>query len=194
VVLDEFGRTDFDKLHARAKACQWKPGLASVVYCVFEVLVHRGTDIRHQPLRRRQACLEWLFCQGASSLLRVTGFEGQGSRLFHQARLLELEGIVAKRLDSPYLAGQRSEAWLKIKRKGATPAQRLHHPPSSSRARLIHRLTDPQATRDQKLYERRGFRPGNTNGRNATCQRGIRVVGRQNPEFPESGRTSKGFA
>jgi len=32
VVLDEFGRTDFDKLHARAKACQWKPGLASVVY------------------------------------------------------------------------------------------------------------------------------------------------------------------
>jgi len=51
VVLDEFGRTDFDKLHARAKACQWKPGLASVVYCVFEVLVHRGTDIRHQPLR-----------------------------------------------------------------------------------------------------------------------------------------------
>jgi len=124
----------------------------------------------------------------------VTGFEGQGSRLFHQARLLELEGIVAKRLDSPYLAGQRSEAWLKIKRKGATPAQRLHHPPSSSRARLIHRLTDPQATRDQKLYERRGFRPGNTNGRNATCQRGIRVVGRQNPEFPESGRTSKGFA
>ena len=89
-------------------------------------MVHRGRDIRHQPLRRRQACLERLFRQGASSLLRVTGFEGQGSQLFHQARLLELEGIVAKRLDSPYLAGQRSEAWLKVKRKGATPAQRFN--------------------------------------------------------------------
>ncbi len=128
VVLDELGRTDFDKLHARAKARRWKPGLASVVYCVFDVVVHRGRDIRHQPLRRRQACLEQLLRQGAPSLLRVTGLEGQGSQLFHQARLLELEGIVAKRLDSLYLAGQRSETWLKVKRKGATPAQRFNRP------------------------------------------------------------------
>lgn len=41
VVLDELGRTDFDKLHARAKARGWKPGLASVVYCVFDVPVPR---------------------------------------------------------------------------------------------------------------------------------------------------------
>lgn len=34
--------------------------------------------------------------RGAASLLRVTGFEGEGIRLFHQAHLLELEGIVAK--------------------------------------------------------------------------------------------------
>jgi len=60
VVLDELGRTDFDRLHARAKARRWKPGLASAVYCVFDIVVHRGKDIRDLPLPRRQACLELL--------------------------------------------------------------------------------------------------------------------------------------
>lgn len=77
---------------------------------------------------RRQACLERLFARGASSLLQVDGFVGEGVWLFKQAQLLELDGISAKRLDSPYLAGQRTDAWLKVKRSGATPAQRFTRP------------------------------------------------------------------
>lgn len=124
-VLDSYGRTDFNRLHERALARRYKPGLALVVYCVFDVLVHRGKDVRALPLQRRQKLLEQLFRRPTSSMLRVTGFRGEGNWLFEQACALELEGIVAKRLDAPYASGVRSDAWLKIKRKGAVTAQRF---------------------------------------------------------------------
>jgi ATP-dependent DNA ligase len=41
---------------------------------------------------------------------------GEGIAYFEEAGRRDLEGIVAKRLDSRYLPGKRSEAWLKIKR------------------------------------------------------------------------------
>jgi bifunctional non-homologous end joining protein LigD len=44
--------------------------------------------------------------------------------LFAAAVQLNLEGVVMKRLDSPYVGG-RSADWVKIKRKGATPAGRF---------------------------------------------------------------------
>lgn len=54
--------------------------------------------------------------------MRVTGVQGGGKWLCENACLLNLDGIVAKRLDSAYLPGERSPLWLKIKRPGATPA------------------------------------------------------------------------
>ncbi len=40
---------------------------------------------------------------------------------------LGLEGLVARRLDSIYEPGIRSTAWVKIKRKGALPAERFKY-------------------------------------------------------------------
>jgi len=37
-VLDERGRSDFDRLQARSMRKGWKPGLDLVVFCVFDVL------------------------------------------------------------------------------------------------------------------------------------------------------------
>lgn len=124
-VLDQYGRTDFNQLHARARARRHKPGTAAVAYAIFDVLVFRGRNVCALPLRERQVLLEEVFERPGSSLLRVTGFQGEGNWLFEQACGLELEGIVGKRLDSPYLPGERSPSWVKVKRKGATPAQRF---------------------------------------------------------------------
>ena len=45
-VLDEMGRSDFNRLHARARRKGWYEGADRVVYCVFDVLVANGRDIR----------------------------------------------------------------------------------------------------------------------------------------------------
>jgi len=55
----------------------------------------------------------------------VSHIEGEGKWLFEQVLALQMEGVVAKRLDSIYQPGVRSWDWLKIKRPGAVPPQRF---------------------------------------------------------------------
>jgi bifunctional non-homologous end joining protein LigD len=42
-------------------------------------------------------------------------YVGRGAQMLDAARENHLEGIIAKRLDSPYEPGRRSPAWLKVK-------------------------------------------------------------------------------
>ena len=49
-VLDEVGRSDFNQLQDRARRRRRYPGCPDVVYCIFDLLVHRGVDITRQPL------------------------------------------------------------------------------------------------------------------------------------------------
>lgn len=58
-------------------------------------------------------------------LLVVDNIPEHGEAMFQQALELKLEGIVAKRIMSPYQAGVRSANWLKVKRPGAVPAKRF---------------------------------------------------------------------
>jgi len=48
-------------------------------------------------------------------VLRSTPFDAKPADLIRAAKELELEGIIAKRKDSCYEPGRRSEAWLKYK-------------------------------------------------------------------------------
>jgi bifunctional non-homologous end joining protein LigD len=41
--------------------------------------------------------------------------EAEGIALFEQARRINLEGVIAKRMDSKYFLDKRSKEWLKIK-------------------------------------------------------------------------------
>ncbi len=126
-VLDDLGRSDFDRLHARSRRRRWFPGADPVVYVVFDVLVHQGVDVRPLPLASRKALLKRLLAKPRASVMPCGHFPGtQAPQLYEAALQLKLEGIVMKRLDSPYVGGQtRTGDWVKVKPPGATPAQRF---------------------------------------------------------------------
>lgn len=127
VVQDEQGRSDFDRLQDRAKRRRLYPGADPVVYCIFDLLVHRGTDVSQRPLKERKAMLAKLLARPLANILYVRHFSGaDGAAVFRQAVLpLKLEGLVAKRETSVYQPGIRSADWVKVKRKGAIPRERF---------------------------------------------------------------------
>lgn len=124
-VLDDLGRADFNRLQDRSRRRGRPPGSDAVVYVVFDLLVHRGEDLQAMPLRDRKARLQVLLTPAPASVLYLSDMPGQVPWLYRQAVALQLEGVVAKRLDSIYRSGERTRDWLKVKRRGAIPPGRF---------------------------------------------------------------------
>jgi bifunctional non-homologous end joining protein LigD len=125
-VLDEYGRSDFDALQERARRRRWYSGAQPVAYCIFDLLVDRGKDITGQPRIKRKAALDRMLKVPLPNLLKVGFVEEGARRLFDEAVLpLKLEGLIAKRQTGVYRPGVRSGDWVKVKRKGAVPAERF---------------------------------------------------------------------
>jgi bifunctional non-homologous end joining protein LigD len=91
--------------------------------CVFDVLIVNRRDVRALPLVERKARLREIV-EHASGIQIVGALEAHGEALFDQAVKLDIEGIVAKRLDAPYFAG-RQLAWLKIKNRNYSRQEAL---------------------------------------------------------------------
>lgn len=85
-----------------------------VTYLVFDLLYENGQCLMAKPLIERKARLQALLLN--SERIKVVQFvEREGIRFFEAAKSLDLEGIMAKRKNSPYLSGKRSKSWQKIK-------------------------------------------------------------------------------
>lgn len=126
-VLDDLGRSDFDRLRARASRKRWYDGCDAVTLCAFDLLFEKGTNIMGLPLVERKARLAKLLAN-VPAVLVVADLPAE-AQLFEQAvDPLLLEGFVAKRRTSSYQPGVRSRDWLKIKRKGAVPPERFQRP------------------------------------------------------------------
>jgi bifunctional non-homologous end joining protein LigD len=104
VTLDAHGRPDFWRLRASG---------AVPTFVAFDVLAVDGRDVRRLPLRDRHALLAEIVVDAPPLIIRSRPF-ADGVALLEQAERLGLEGIVAKRAASPYVAG-RSRDWVKIK-------------------------------------------------------------------------------
>jgi bifunctional non-homologous end joining protein LigD len=96
-------------------------GDGAVIYLyVFDVLVADGRDVRELPLEQRRQVLEGVLAW--KDPLRTTAQQtGDGAELLEQACREGWEGLIAKRLGTPYVS-TRSRAWLKLK---CTRAQEL---------------------------------------------------------------------
>jgi bifunctional non-homologous end joining protein LigD len=108
VVAFHDGITSFSRLQRRARE------QVSVFLYVFDILRHEGRDVRDLPLRKRKALLRDVLEFGGR--LRYSQHRNEhGKRLFREACRQGLEGLIAKRADSPYRSEARSRDWLKLK-------------------------------------------------------------------------------
>src|SRR6266540_4258391 len=117
VVLNESGHPSFNKLQVRAKLGAREAKRAAIespaTLYVFDLLAFEGYDLRKLPLIKRKEILRKVLPQ-TGPLRFSEHFEKDGEALYEQVVKLGLEGIMAKKADSPYRDG-RSGDWLKIR-------------------------------------------------------------------------------
>ncbi len=118
VCLDEAGKPIFKHVIHRMQQkgensiARAKAKFPAVCY-VFDLLYLDGRPVIHEPLERRRSWLNDVIKKDSS--YRVSEMVDEGKELFEAAKQLGLEGIMAKRKNSSYLPGKRSDHWLKIK-------------------------------------------------------------------------------
>ncbi|MGI6424746.1 MAG: DNA ligase [Tepidanaerobacteraceae bacterium] len=85
-----------------------------ITYVVFDILYNDVNDLTSEPFNIRDKLLKSLI-KPMESIVVTDTFPYKGKGLFSVIKEAELEGIVAKKLDSNYQIGKKSSSWLKIK-------------------------------------------------------------------------------
>ncbi|GGB79760.1 DNA ligase D [Dyadobacter sediminis] len=109
VVINDKGHSDFNALQ------NWHTEEnGTLVYYVFDILWLDGKGLLNLPLSERKAILQTIIPQ--EGVVR-TGYSivADGKEFFKAAAEMGLEGIMAKKSDSKYFPGTRTNEWLKIK-------------------------------------------------------------------------------
>lgn len=119
VAFDADHRSSFSRLQQRMHVSD--PGEAArrarsvpVIYVVFDLLHLDGTDTMPLPYEERRRIL----CETIEphpSWQAPNHHTGDGQAMLDAATSQGLEGLIAKRVDSPYVPGRRSPAWRKVK-------------------------------------------------------------------------------
>jgi bifunctional non-homologous end joining protein LigD len=119
VAVDEAGRPSFGRLQRRLgvtdrREAERRAVEVPVAFQVFDLLSFAGHDAVTLPYLDRRRLLVEVVTPGPAWQVpdhRVGG----GAALLAGVERLGLEGVMAKRPDSPYLIGRRSASWRKIK-------------------------------------------------------------------------------
>jgi bifunctional non-homologous end joining protein LigD len=117
IVCDDNGLAVFDLIRGHATN-------ARAVLCAFDLLEVNGEDVRREPIEDRKRRLVGLLRLPHDGIAPNEAFSEEGAMIYKHACALGCEGIVSKRLGSPYRAG-RSDRWLKIKNPAAPAVRRL---------------------------------------------------------------------
>jgi len=107
IVCDENGLAVFELIRRHG-------ALASAVLCAFDLLELDGKDLRREAIEERKGLLAELLNGSHLSIVLNEHFEEDGAIVYREACRLGCEGIVSKRLGSPYRSG-RSAHWVKVK-------------------------------------------------------------------------------
>src|SRR5438552_5858287 len=109
VALDSAGRPSFQALQHRATR-----GL-SLAYVAFDCLAVGDESFLRRPLEERRAQLRSLLAPPPTGVMMSEALPGSPKRIEAEIRRLGLEGLIAKRSESLYVPGERSDAWVKVK-------------------------------------------------------------------------------
>ena len=102
---------------------RWRRHDGDVVLRAFDLVELNGQDLRKAPIEERKRTLAKLLRRSPAGITFNEHYEGDGTTLFQHACRFGCEGIVSKRLGSPYRSG-RVDDWLKIKNPVAPAAKR----------------------------------------------------------------------
>ncbi len=108
VVFDEKGKSDFGMLQNAIKSKR-----NNFCYVVFDILALNGKDLRDLSLKKRKILLDKNLTTSKNIILSEFVKEN-GQKVFSFAKKNNLEGIVAKNVNSVY-NDKRDNDWLKIK-------------------------------------------------------------------------------
>lgn len=114
VVMDESGMPSFNALQ---QAFDSRATNADITYFLFDVPYFEGYDLRGVDLLSRRKLLKALLDERGTDHVRYSAdFEADPASILSSACRMNLEGVIAKRTDAPYVS-RRTETWLKLKCK-----------------------------------------------------------------------------
>ncbi len=120
VAFDDRGRPSFGllqhRMHVGSTAeVRRRAEAVPVTYIVFDLLHLDGHDVMPLPYSERRRLLTELVPDDGCWTVPAHHPAGEGAALLDAAKDQGLEGVMAKRIDSPYVPGKRSPAWRKAK-------------------------------------------------------------------------------
>ncbi|WP_460157189.1 DNA ligase D [Pseudomonas sp. S2_H10] len=111
VVADDQGVPDFQALQNAFEANRSD----GILYYLFDMPYLNGVDMREVPVEERRAALSTVLKANDQPLLRFSeSFGEEPQALLNSACQMRMEGLIGKRLGSPYVS-RRSSDWIKLK-------------------------------------------------------------------------------
>jgi bifunctional non-homologous end joining protein LigD len=109
VAIDENGVPNFQLMQ------NWQNTPVHLQFYIFDIIWYDGYDVTALPLLERKSLLEKIIPEEHPVLRYSDHVVGEGKKFFDLAMKQGLEGIMAKKADSKYYLGSRTDAWLKMK-------------------------------------------------------------------------------
>jgi bifunctional non-homologous end joining protein LigD len=103
VAFDRKGNPDFNLLQNNGQA----------VFVAFDILEKDGMNLRNKPLMERKRVLQATLKENAT--VQLIFYTEEGKKLWSAMKKRGAEGVIAKKKDSVYQVGKRSDSWVKIK-------------------------------------------------------------------------------
>lgn len=118
IVLFYEGFPNFSKLQMRIhtknkKRIKYYSENLPVCFMAFDCLYEDGYNLTNKPLIERKKVLQKY--RDTNFFIKVSYIKKEGRKLFQNIQKADFEGIVAKKIDSLYKVGTRSNDWIKIK-------------------------------------------------------------------------------
>lgn len=119
IIILQNGKPSFNSLQARGRLMdkgkiREESARNPAVYVAFDILYQGSEELIGKPLARRKEILAGSV--NASESIAISEYIAvEGEKLVDACAAMGLEGVVAKKLTSPYLPGRRSPYWKKIR-------------------------------------------------------------------------------
>ncbi len=119
IIVMKDGKVDFQILNQRRQSTKpeeiaYLSGRFPATYIIFDILEKDGEELLDVPLMERKRILKNSVKEGKFVVLSIF-VENTGEAYYQAALEKGLEGIIAKKIQSSYEPGKRSNNWLKIK-------------------------------------------------------------------------------